>query len=596
VNPYKVLVPIDESSGPELLSLAARLIGVRPGLIIALAVVELPPGTNAAAGAVAARAARRTLRRLTAQAHLGRIEIQTRVRAAHRTLAGICEVADEERPDLLLLAPGPDETLSETAEALLLAPPCDTVVARLEAVPEPASILVPARGGPAAELALSLALELAAPSGARVTLLHLDVPGTPLADRQHELRLFESLLASSSYPRLRSMTVPAAAAEAGPALVQEAARHQVTILGASASPEQPAGQPLGRLPHLMLARAPGAVLVAKPRRSPAAGLFTPLPAVGDLVDKWFVENTFHCREFSDIEDLAAAKRAQQRRASVIIAPPSDADALPAILRVVHDDLGRRAGLVDDVIVVDDGAHPDIAGIATAGGAAVVQAPAAERGRALWSAIEACTGDIILILGGDLRNPHPRFVYGLAGPLLREPRIGLVAGFHGLPRTATEDDFADENEHITELAIRPLLSLFFPELSGLINPLAAARAVRREALAGIRLPSGLGVDLAMVLQVYERDGLATIAQCDLEEYAGRREGARELARRAFAAVQALAGRITSARMTPARLPQTSMKVIHREAERYHIEVVDMAESLLPPVRLRPVAAELAPSEQ
>jgi nucleotide-binding universal stress UspA family protein len=590
VNPYKVLIPLDEATGPALLALAIRLLGVRRGVVLALTVVEIPQGSDVASGTAAARGARRALRRVTTGIEAGRIEIQTRVRAARTVAAGIREVADEDRPDLLLLTAAPDGSLSDTAAALIAAPPCDTVIARLGPTEEMNSVLVPARGGPAAELALTLALDLASPRGARVTLLHLDVPGTGLSERQHELRLFDALLNRSSYARLRSLTLPAA--DAGSALLQESARHSVTVLGASLSPQRKPDTPLGTLPHLALSQADGTVLVAMPRHPPESGIFVPQPPVDELVDLWCVENTFHCHEFADIDELVGVKAASNTRIATVITPPADADALPAILRAVHEDLSVRAGLVDEVLVIDDGSIPELADTAIAGGAAVVHPPGRGRGEAMWAGVDATTADILVFLDGDLRNPHPRFVYGLIGPLLREPRLGLVTGFHGLPNVVTDDDYADAQEQITELSIRPLLNLFFPELSGMVNPLARERAVRRDAVAGMRLPSGMGVDISMVLQMYDRGGLSSLAQCDLEERAGRREGTHETARRAFASVQALVGRLTAAKMSMPRLPHSGMKVIHREAERYHIEVVDTAEPMLPPVRHRPALVEAA----
>jgi nucleotide-binding universal stress UspA family protein len=589
VNPYKILVPLDDATGPALLALAHRLLGSRRGVVVALTVVEMPLGGDVASGAVAARAARRAMRRVTAGIESGRVEIQTRVRAARTVAAGIREVADEDRPDLLLLAASSDGSLTDTASAILQAPPCDTVIARLGGE-LPGSVLVPARGGPAAELALSLALDLASPRGERVTLLHLDVPGTGLPERQHELRLFDALLNRSSYPRLRSLTLPAA--DAGPALLQECTRHSVTVLGASLTPQRKPDAPLGTLPHLALHHAEGTVLVAMPRHPPESGIFAPQPPVDELVDLWCVQNTFHCHEFADIDELVRVKDASGTRIAAVITPPADADALPAILRAVREDLCARAGLVDEVLVIDDGSLPEVGETAIAAGATLVPCQGRGRGEAMWAGIDASTADIVVFLDGDLRNPHPRFVYGLAGPLLREPRLGLVTAFHGLPHVVTDDDYADAQEQITELSIRPLLNLFFPELSGMVNPLAKERAVRRDAVAGMRFPSGMGIDISMVLQMYDRGGLSSLAQCDLEERAGRREGTHETARRAFASVQALVGRLPSTRMSLPRLPHAGMKVIHREAERYHIEVVDATEPVLPPVRQRPALVEAA----
>lgn len=584
MDPIKILIPVDERTDAALLALAADLLGGARGTLLLLAVVEMPLGRHPVSGAASARAARHALRRLAATPELSGISVEVRVRAARRRTVGVREVADEERPDLLLLAAGPGGSLDETGQALLAMPPCDIVVARPGAMDDLESVLVPARGGPTAERALAIAVNLASRRGARITLLHLDLPGMTLPQREHELRLFSALLGRCDYPRLRSMAVPAAAAE--PALLTEAARHQVVVLGASGNPDAAAGDLLGPLPQAMLAAAPGTVLVVKPRRTPDASVFVPRPPVDVTVDKWFVENSFHCREFADIEELVRARRSQQLAISVVVLPSGDAAALPAILRLTVEELGQRLGLIDEVIVVVPNDVPAAAEAARTVGAAICRMStpiAGDRGRAMRASLDVARGDIIVWLDGDIRNFHPRFLYGLVGPLLREPRVVLVTGFHGSPDTGDDVLLDEGQEQITELVVRPLINLYFPELSGLVNPLARERAVRREALTGLRLLSGLGVDIAMLLDIYEQYGLWAIAQTDLEERIGRREHAREVTRRAFATVQALVGRLPpSAREATCLLP-ASMKLIHRQAERYHIEVVDMTEASLPPVR-------------
>ena len=65
--------------------------------------------------------------------------------------------------------------------------------------------------------------------------------------------------------------------------------------------------------------------------------------------------------------------------------------------------------------------------------------------------------------------------------------------------------------VTEILIRPLFSLFFPELSAIIQPLSGEYAVRREVLESIPFPIGYGVETSHLLDVYTRWGLAAFGQ-------------------------------------------------------------------------------------
>jgi glucosyl-3-phosphoglycerate synthase len=67
---------------------------------------------------------------------------------------------------------------------------------------------------------------------------------------------------------------------------------------------------------------------------------------------------------------------------------------------------------------------------------------------------------------------------------------------------------------TELVARPLLSLFYPELADLHQPLAGEYAVRRSAMADIPFVQGWGVEIAMLIDVAGKFGVDTITQVDL----------------------------------------------------------------------------------
>jgi glucosyl-3-phosphoglycerate synthase len=68
--------------------------------------------------------------------------------------------------------------------------------------------------------------------------------------------------------------------------------------------------------------------------------------------------------------------------------------------------------------------------------------------------------------------------------------------------------------VTELVARPLISLLFPELSGIRQPLAGETAVRRTVLDSLTLDPGYGVELGLLVDVAEAYGVRSIGQVDL----------------------------------------------------------------------------------
>ena len=87
--------------------------------------------------------------------------------------------------------------------------------------------------------------------------------------------------------------------------------------------------------------------------------------------------------------------------------------------------------------------------------------------------------LIAWIDTDIVNIHPRFVYGILGPLLRHDTIQYVKGFYRRPLKVGESYQAGGGGRVTELVARPLFNLLNPELSGIVQPLAGEYAGRRE---------------------------------------------------------------------------------------------------------------------
>ena len=84
------------------------------------------------------------------------------------------------------------------------------------------------------------------------------------------------------------------------------------------------------------------------------------------------------------------------------------------------------------------------------------------------------------------------VYGTLGPLLHEPRLQYVKAYYQRP--IVQGVLKEGGGRVTELVARPLINLFYPELSGLIQPLAGEYAGRRTLLRSIPFFTGYAVEI------------------------------------------------------------------------------------------------------
>src|SRR3990172_8214634 len=77
--------------------------------------------------------------------------------------------------------------------------------------------------------------------------------------------------------------------------------------------------------------------------------------------------------------------------------------------------------------------------------------------------------------------------------------------------------------VTELVARPLINLFFPELSGMIQPLSGEYGGRRSLLEAIPFFTGYAVEIGHLIDVIERVGLDGLGQGGLDGRAMLRMG-------------------------------------------------------------------------
>jgi glucosyl-3-phosphoglycerate synthase len=210
------------------------------------------------------------------------------------------------------------------------------------------------------------------------------------------------------------------------------------------------------------------------------------------------------------------------------------------VETIRRELMIHEPVVDELVVMDDGSTDDTAAVAEAAGATVVSAGSVlpeygtehGKGQAMWRAVHVTSGDLLAFCDADIQHFDAGFVRGLLGPLLTRDDVTFVKGYYERPL----DGRPGEGGRVTELVARPLISLFFPELAPLCQPLAGECAARREVLEAVPFAGGYGVDLGLLVDVSERFGIAGLVQCDLGQRVHRNRPLAELGVQALAILQ------------------------------------------------------------
>ena len=258
------------------------------------------------------------------------------------------------------------------------------------------------------------------------------------------------------------------------------------------------------------------------------------------LDEWLQRNTFHHAEFRDLNRLAQEKEKQGVKISLCIPTLNEEATIGKEIVILKSELMSRYHLLDEIAVIDSGSEDQTREIAASFGASVYLArdilpemgEKRGKGENLWKAIYQLSGDIIVYVDADIKNIHARFVYGLLAPLIYRPEIKYVKAFYERPLAYSQGVRPSGGGRVTEILIRPLFSLFFPELTGMIQPLSGEYAVRREVLERIPFPIGYGVETSHLIDVYQKWGLEAFAQTDLDQRVHRNQSTRALAKMSF----------------------------------------------------------------
>jgi nucleotide-binding universal stress UspA family protein len=592
--PYRVLLPL---AGPAearaLLPLADLLARERQGRVF---VLQVAPGE--------AGRSRRELTRFLAETGRDVVQLEPLVGAAQEVWDGIWETVEREKIGLLLLGWRsevlPETAVDELTDPRLAAPPCDVVAVRPGAElagPEGwralRNILLPVRGGPHSAMALRVAQALAGAMGAAITLLH-EVGRPP---REAEAQLFTTFVSNlRSLERInRTMTNVGDVAQA---IVEEADQYQAVVMGASVQPVTP-GCWGGPILDTVAGSVKTTLIVAKAHPPPPApeleveqyvSAWRDRP-IAVVVDRWFAENTFNSDEFAALEKLVALKQEQNLTISLGLPALNEEETVGDIIRAVKTALMERLPLLDEMALIDSDSTDRTREIAAGLGVPVYihreilprYGAYQGKGETLWKSLYVLKGDIVAWIDTDIRNIHPRFVYGILGPLLRDRRIQYVKGFYQRPLKQGDKLIAGGGGRVTELTARPLINLFFPELSGLIQPLAGEYAGRREVLEQLPFFTGYGVETGLLIDVLEQFGLQAIAQVDLLKRVHRNQSLQSLSKMSFAIIRVIVNRL-EARHKIRLLEEINetMNLIRYRPGYFYLEAAEIQECERPPM--------------
>ena len=309
------------------------------------------------------------------------------------------------------------------------------------------------------------------------------------------------------------------------------------------------------------------------------------------IDNWLEHNTFKYQDFWDLRHMAEAKEKAGLKISLCIPTLNEEKTIGKEVVILKSEMMDRYPIVDEFAVIDSGSSDRTLEVASSFGADTYLASdilpevgdKRGKGENLWKAIYQLKGDIIVYVDADISNIHPRFVYGLVAPLIYRPEIHYVKAFYDRPLAFSQGIRPSGGGRVTEILVRPLFSLFFPELTAIMQPLSGEYAVRREVLEEIPFPIGYGVETSHLLDVYAKRGMEAFGQTDLGQRVHRNQDTRSLGKMSFGILQTFLHRLERFGMVE-RMPELSriMRQFQARDEDYEQIENEIREEERPPM--------------
>ncbi|MCC5914943.1 MAG: glucosyl-3-phosphoglycerate synthase [Balneolaceae bacterium] len=308
------------------------------------------------------------------------------------------------------------------------------------------------------------------------------------------------------------------------------------------------------------------------------------------LQEWIDNNTYHHSQFWDLKKLVETKEKLGLTISLCLPTLNEEKTIGKEIIIFKSELMNRYPLIDEIAVIDSGSEDDTLKVAKNYGADTYLSsdilpnlePKKGKGENLWKAIYQLKGDIIVYVDADITNIHPRFVYGLVAPLIYREEVKYVKAFYDRPLAFSGNVRASGGGRVTEILVRPLFSLFFPELTTIIQPLSGEYAVRREVLEQIAFPIGYGVETSHLIDVHHQFGLEAFAQTDLDKRVHENKPTISLGKMSFGILQTFIKRAKALGILEKADHETILRQFQVTRDQYEQNLIEIVEEERPPM--------------
>lgn len=211
--------------------------------------------------------------------------------------------------------------------------------------------------------------------------------------------------------------------------------------------------------------------------------------------------------------------AKTNKISVLIPARNEENTIGKIVSLLRNRYALETDTQVDIVVIDDHSSDNTSQIAADHGAKVISRNGNDspigKGETILLGIQQCPSDIYVLFDADVSNFQAEWLEILCNPFHDSSTLLVKATYQRpVPDLSINSNRFSEGGRVTELVARPLLSMFFPELAKLGQPLSGEFAFRSDLLKSLTLAPGYGIDVGILIDAYIHHGANAIKQVDL----------------------------------------------------------------------------------
>ena len=465
---------------------------------------------------------------------------------------------------------------------------CNIALARGQFDDPYENILIPIRGGPRSIEALRMSLKLSEFFNAQITIERVFNSEAQSKEIDDDFLAIQRVL--DEIPDIKQKNT--ISDNISQAILESTCQSDIVLLGAG-TPENDEPSFFGTITSKVLDGCGADVIAIKTRgrAEPHTPQFTS-QAISVLVDKWFAENTFDAEEFNNIEQLVDKKESRGLTISLALPALNEEKTVGNVIQIAKAGFMDEFPLIDEMILVDSGSTDRTRDIAKELGIPVYlnQDVLPEygfrngKGEVLWKSLYLTNGDIVFWVDTDIHNFNPKFIYGVIGPMIMNEHIKFVKGFYKRPIMGKDGSVhPGGGGRVTELTARPMLNLFYPQLSGIIQPLSGEYGGKREALETLTFSSGYGVETSLLIDMLNFYKLRSIGQTNLDVRVHRNQPLLNLSKMSFAIIQTVLSKLE--KRYGVKFIQDinkTMNIIQYDETQFYLDVQEIIERERPPM--------------